>query len=67
MIIKKELNIKLTERETYVWKEFARLIQSIEFGLRQEGEDDLVYDIIPFIENGMSDLEIYIDFAEERK
>ena len=67
MIIKKELNIKLTEKETYLWKEFARLIQSIEFGLRQEGEDELAYDIIPFIENGMSDLEMYIDFAEERK
>lgn len=67
MIIKKELNIKLTERETYIWKEFEKLINSIEFGLRQEGEDELAYDIIPFIENGMGDLEIYIDFFEERK
>lgn len=67
MIIKKELNIKLTEKETYIWKEFEKLINSIEFGLRQEAEDELAYDIIPFIENGMGDLEIYIDFFEERK
>lgn len=67
MIIKKELNIKLTEKETYIWKEFTKLINAIEFGLRQEGEDELACDIIPFIENGMGDLEIYIDFAEERK
>lgn len=67
MIIKKELSIKLTEKETYIWKEFANLIQSIEFGLRREGEDELVCDIIPFIENGMDDLEIYIDFTEEKK
>ena len=67
MIIKKELDIKLTEQETYIWKAFTKLIQSIDFGLRQEGEDELAYDIIPFIENGMGDLENYIDFAEERK
>lgn len=67
MIVQKAINIKLTDKETYIWKEFAKLIQELEFGLRQEGEDDLAYDIIPFIENGMSDLEIYIDFAEERK
>lgn len=67
MIIKKELNIKLTEKETYIWKEFANLISSIELGLRQEGEDEIAHDIIPCIENGMGDLEMYIDFSEERK
>ena len=67
MIIKKELSIKLTERETQIWKEFTKLIQSIEFGLRQEAEDELAYDIIPFIENGMGDREIYIAFFAERK
>lgn len=63
MIIKKELNIELTEKETYIWKEFEKLINTLEFGLTKEGEDEMAYDII----TGMSDLEIYIDFFEERK
>lgn len=67
MIIKKELSIKLTEKETYIWKEFEKLINTLEFGLTKEGEDEMAYDIITPIENGMSDLEIYIDFFEERK
>lgn len=66
MIVQKAINIKLTEKETYIWKEFEKLIHELEFGLRKEGEDEMAYDIIPCIENGMSDLEIYIDFFEER-
>lgn len=67
MIVQKAVNIKLTEKETYIWKEFAKLIDALEFGLTKEGEDEMAYDIITPIENGMSDLEIYIDFFEERK
>lgn len=67
MIVQKAINIKLTEKETYIWQEFKKLIQELEYGLRHEGEDEIAYDLITPIENGMMDLEIYIDFFEERK
>lgn len=67
MIVQKAVHIKLTDKETYIWKQFTELIESLDWGLRHEGEDEIAYDLITPIENGMSDLEIYMDFTEERK
>lgn len=66
MIVQKAINIKLTEKEIYIWQEFKKLIQELECGLRHEGEDEIAYDLITPIECGISDLEIYMDFTEKR-
>ena len=67
MNVKKEINIRLTDKETYIWKEFAKMIETLDYGLRQEGEEEMAYDLISPIENGMGDLEMYINFNDERR